>query len=570
MKQKMTMLCGMTAALSCCIGISAMAASDGLIDNGDGTAYYYQDGTVLTGNFCISPDHVSGDVTGDDLVSSTDAAAILTAAAFAGSGNLTASDQLVLISPSLPDAETALLYADINGDGRINASDAAGILEYAAVSGTVTEIPPLGSVLYCADATGLIATGWLSSYSNDTHYADEDFSLHTGWLALENEKYYFDRMGVMLTGWQSIGGKLYHFSNAGRMDTGLVTLADGTYYFNASGVMQTGIQTIDGTAYYFGTDGRISTGWVNADGATYYFTEDGMHTGWLETTDGTYYFDASGIMQTGLVELDDCIYYFNLDGKMCTGTVVIDGESYNFNENGKLYDSFLTIDEKTYYYNSAGFRSYGGFLEIDDDLYFFDDNGVMATGFVEYGSQYYFESDGKLLAECYDITPEKTAILENAALEPHDSYIIWNRQVSPEKKYTTITLKEKDIAILEEFANTYFTEDMTMAQKMWITQQWIHKKVDYAYAGEKWNSIVNLSYVEAIFVNRMGQCVQYNGAMAAMMIWFGYDVYMVKGWTDTGNQHFWTEVVIDGTTYLMECGNYGKNGNWHDFLTPIS
>ncbi len=549
MKRKLTMLCGMTAALFCCTAITATAAEDGLSNNGDGTAYYYQDGTVLMGNFCISPYHVSGDVTGDNQVSSTDAAAILTASAFAGSGNLTAADRLVLTIPTLPDTEAAMLYADVNGDGRINASDAAGILDYAAASGTNADIPPLGSVLYCADDTGLITTGWLSSYSNDTHYADEDFSLHIGWLELEDGKYYFDRMGVMLTGWQSIGSKLYHFSNSGEADTGLVTLADGTYYFNADGVMQTGLQTIDGKAYYFGTDGRISTGWINADGVTYYFTEDGMHTGWLDTADGTYYFDASGIMQTGLQTIDGKAYYFGTDGRISTGWINADGVTYYFTEDGM----------------------HTGWLYLDDGSYYFRTDGTMITGFTDLGSgMVYFEPDGKYYGKCTDITDAKTNILENAALEPHDSYIIWNRQVSPETKYTTITLKEKDIAILEEFANTHFTEDMTMAQKLWITQQWIHKKVDYAYAGEKWNSIVNLSYVEAIFVNRMGQCVQYNGAMAAMMIWFGYDVYMVKGWTDTGNQHFWTEVVIDGTTYLMECGNYGKNGNWHDFLTPLS
>ena len=47
-------------------------------------------------------------------------------------------------------------------------------------------------------------------------------------------------------------------------------------------------------------------------------------------------------------------------------------------------------------------------------------------------------------------------------------------------------------------------------------------------------------------------CVQYNGAMAAVLAYYGFDVYMVKGWvypeTKSG-QHYWTEVMIDGKRY---------------------
>ena len=105
-----------------------------------------------------------------------------------------------------------------------------------------------------------------------------------------------------------------------------------------------------------------------------------------------------------------------------------------------------------------------------------------------------------------------------------------------------------------------------MAEKLYITHQWIHYNVDYAYAGEKWNSIVNKSYVDAIFNCKRGQCVQYNGAMASVLAYYGYDVYMVRGWTRPGVQHYWTECVVAGQTYLVECGNSGKNGDWWQYF----
>ncbi len=163
----------------------------------------------------------------------------------------------------------------------------------------------------------------------------------------------------------------------------------------------------------------------------------------------------------------------------------------------------------------------------------------------------------------------KEAILQGADLVPHDTITVYNRQGKETTSYT-VTLSERDFEILEQFALEHFPEHATREDQLWITLQWIHKNVDYAYVGEKWNSIQGLSWVEAIFEKQRGQCVQYNGALAAMMAYLGYDAQMVQGYRGTypSNywQHFWPEVVIDGKTYMMECGNYGKSGNWYYFL----
>lgn len=163
----------------------------------------------------------------------------------------------------------------------------------------------------------------------------------------------------------------------------------------------------------------------------------------------------------------------------------------------------------------------------------------------------------------------KEAILQGVDLEPHNTITVYNKQGASTTSYD-VTLSENDIAILDKFAMEHFPENCTREDQLWITLQWIHKNVDYAYVGEKWNAIQGLSWVEAIFEKQSGQCVQYNGALAAMMVHIGYDASMVQGYRGTypSNywQHFWPEVEIDGKTYMMECGNYGKSGDWYYFL----
>ena len=93
--------------------------------------------------------------------------------------------------------------------------------------------------------------------------------------------------------------------------------------------------------------------------------------------------------------------------------------------------------------------------------------------------------------------------------------------------------------------------------------------------GNLWNDIQGMSYVEAIFSAKKGQCVQYNGAMAAMMTYLGYDVQLVQGYrysSYSGStwQHFWVEAKIAGNTYVFETGNYGRDGTWSYFCKKYS
>ncbi len=199
-------------------------------------------------------------------------------------------------------------------------------------------------------------------------------------------------------------------------------------------------------------------------------------------------------------------------------------------------------NERTYYYKVRAYKNYGG------EIYY-----------------------GEFSNEEY--TTDFDCRLNGAMTETPGTFTVYNRQKSEaELTSYTKTLSDRDIEILEAFAAEHFPADATREEKLWITLQWIHKNVQYAYAGDLWNEIAGLSWTEAIFVNRKGQCAQYNGAMASMMSWMGFDVSVVQGYRGTwpGNywQHFWVEIEICGTIYIMECGNLGKNGDWYYFLAP--
>ena len=131
----------------------------------------------------------------------------------------------------------------------------------------------------------------------------------------------------------------------------------------------------------------------------------------------------------------------------------------------------------------------------------------------------------------------------------------------------TVSLSKKDKSILNKFAKKHFKKGWSDMQKAQYTLEWINRKVDYA-KGAKYNKIAGLSYVDAIFNKKSGQCLQYNGAYAIMLTYLGYEARIVQGWRGTPKykwSHYWCEIKIDGKWYLMETGNYKDSGDWSYF-----
>ena len=158
-----------------------------------------------------------------------------------------------------------------------------------------------------------------------------------------------------------------------------------------------------------------------------------------------------------------------------------------------------------------------------------------------------------------------SARVNGANLKSHTSFKVYNVQGTKTTFMYNINLNENDIKLLDKFKKKYFKEGMTREEQLQVTLDWINKNVKYAL-GDDWAKISGKTWVEAIFKYKMGQCAQYNGAMAAMMAYLGYDVQVVMGYRGTWKtnywQHFWTEVKIQGSTYIVETGNYGRSGNW--------
>lgn len=195
-----------------------------------------------------------------------------------------------------------------------------------------------------------------------------------------------------------------------------------------------------------------------------------------------------------------------------------------------------------------------------------------------------------------ELTQEVKDLLNNSPRNPGTMmFPIYNRQTpgldvdresknSPagEKAYTAGTrgffvMNDEDIAIMERFAQKYFTDDMDVATRLWTAWKHIHEDTHYAVNGcpygwpnchkAHWSETEGKSYIWAIHEENAGQCNSYNGAMTAWLVYFGFEAYMVKSWTS--GQHYWCECIINGERYYFETGNRGKNGDgWQYFCSP--
>ena len=138
---------------------------------------------------------------------------------------------------------------------------------------------------------------------------------------------------------------------------------------------------------------------------------------------------------------------------------------------------------------------------------------------------------------------------------------------------SSVTLSKDDLAILDAFAKEHFQPKWTDEQKLRYTLEWINSEVYYPF-GKVFDEICQYSHVKAIFQYKKGQCLQYNGAMCAMMTYLGYPSRLIMGYRGTYGdnhfQHFWCETTINETLFVLETGNAGRNGSWMYFFRPYS
>ena len=163
-------------------------------------------------------------------------------------------------------------------------------------------------------------------------------------------------------------------------------------------------------------------------------------------------------------------------------------------------------------------------------------------------------------------------IINTAKLTPHDEIPLYNIKGDNKnggKPYLVrnYMLTDETKIILNNFAKEHFTDEMTNYDRLAYTWEWLHFNVDYATTWEQYSKISELSFSEASFVHKSGQCIQYNGAFAEMMAYMGYDVYLLEKWNRPNFtvQHFMSEVMIDGVGYNTEVGerSYDSPPNYY-------
>ena len=168
-----------------------------------------------------------------------------------------------------------------------------------------------------------------------------------------------------------------------------------------------------------------------------------------------------------------------------------------------------------------------------------------------------------------DASPDVAAFFENHTdRTPRSVYPMGEKSGG---QTGTVTVSAADYAICQQFADEHFQPGWTDLQKLQYTALWIRINVHYAYGG------AGGSYTDTIFNRRTGQCLQYNGALLAMMSYLGYDVRMVHGHIGRrNNNHYWGEIDINGTTYILDTGCIEDNNlnflvnaaEWADYYRP--
>ena len=166
-------------------------------------------------------------------------------------------------------------------------------------------------------------------------------------------------------------------------------------------------------------------------------------------------------------------------------------------------------------------------------------------------------------------TPDARYDFNHCQLAPHDSYPLYNIKDDKPYQSDTFYISDDDRRIMDEFAAEHFTDDMTRYDKLNYLADWLNKNVIYAQ-GDLYNEIIADSWVKACFEKKLGQCLQYNGAMAEFMAYMGYDVYMLEMWLEENSkQHFRAEVNIDGQAYSFEVGNAHLEYDMKQGFSPV-
>lgn len=155
--------------------------------------------------------------------------------------------------------------------------------------------------------------------------------------------------------------------------------------------------------------------------------------------------------------------------------------------------------------------------------------------------------------------------VNTAELNPHDTYPIYDIRNGNAIKvdindnptdFDALAVPDSDKELLAHFSEEHFSPGMTNYDKILYFMNWIHDNNNYAtYEQYQEYTMWDGRFVNSVVELRIGQCLQFNGALAELMCQMGYDVYMIHCYSEGGYQHYRFDVNIDGIVYGMEVGD---------------
>ena len=166
----------------------------------------------------------------------------------------------------------------------------------------------------------------------------------------------------------------------------------------------------------------------------------------------------------------------------------------------------------------------------------------------------------------YDTLAEE---LNSAELTPKDTVEVKHLRDSVDM-YWDVEITDEDKAIIDSLFAA-LPQDATNLEKIYAAYRYIQMNYSYARGWELYSQIWDKTPVDAVFNYHLAQCLQYNGAMAEVLAYMGYDVMIVesmrgRAFDEDGVSwdywnHYWMELYLNGNTYLIEVGQ--PEDNWY-------
>lgn len=393
------------------------------------------------------------------------------------------------------------------------------------------------------DTTEVIKTGWASPKKGYWYYYSKTGKRQVksaGWYKINNKYYYLRKSGERVirdAGWYKLDNKYYYLRKSGKRvvrDAGWYKLNNKYYYIRKSGVRvirKEGWYQVNGKYYYLkknGTQVKKPEGWYKLGNKMLYIRKGGK---------------AASSIKQGYRYINDRWYYLMPNGKIIqiknAGWKTVNGKSYYIRQDGKYYTGWAIFNGKTYY---------------------FSEKGKFVSGWFKKGAYWYYQSKDKGIYK-NDVVYDSSA-----------------------KRYYYVNEKGRRVdteltRYLVEIWVSRSTPQMTREQKL---------RAFFDYFGEGWDTNHRFEYNSAMYVyddyygdgkigtpgfterfalqmlkSGKGNCYRWAICFGYMARMLGYDAYLAVGTLGPTVKHGWTQIKIDGTTYVFDPEVNFKN-EWLD------